>query len=116
MRRIALVGASLALLGGMTVACGGSPEDASEGDFCDAMAKVQDTDDFEDTQDAIDELEDVGTPEDISDEGREGFEIMIDISGDSDSDDEANEKLEDLDEDEQKAVSEFLKYESETCK
>ncbi|QIX25239.1 hypothetical protein ncot_00540 [Nocardioides sp. JQ2195] len=112
MRRLALVGASLALLGGLT-ACGGAPDDASKDDFCDAAKKI-DASSFDDAKDAVEDLNDVGTPEDISDDARDGFEFFVDEVGDADSEDDLP-KDEDLSDDEKKQSEAFFKYITETC-
>ena len=75
MRRV-LVGATMLLVAGMTAACG-APDDASKEDFCDAIEGLNKAgDDFDKNKDAFEELGDTGTPEGISDDGREGFEIL----------------------------------------
>jgi hypothetical protein len=98
---VAGVGALMAVT---LAACGGSPPtNASVEDFCavgdelDGLFSDLADDDFEGFVDAAseaaDRLSDVGTPEDISEDAREGFELMIDI-------------LEDLDADEMQAAQE----------
>lgn len=115
MRRLALVGASLALLGGMTTACGGSPDDASKDDFCEAYKKVGEADSWDDTQDAADKLKDVGTPEEIDGDARDGFEMVLDIVDDADSEDDADEAYDDLDSDDTKKFEAFGKKAQELC-
>lgn len=103
---------------------GGSPKDATESDFCEAWHGNSefDPDDSSDEQaeklrDHGDELSDVGTPESISDEAREGFEIYVDALQDADADDieemESDEEF--YDSDEQKKVEAFFEYAFETC-
>ncbi len=93
-----------ALLAVSLTACGGgssgAPEDASKDDFCEAYLATPDLgDSFGDASaqeqaatltDAletyIDDLKDVGTPEDIPDEARGGFEVSIDAAEDIDED------------------------------
>lgn len=105
-RRLAALSAPALLVLSLT-ACGGgdgsgAPEDASKEDFCKAYeaepefdaAGLQDASPEEQAKaikDALDELVDnfaeVGTPEDIPDDAREGFEISIDKAGDLSQDD-----------------------------
>ncbi len=86
MKRLALVGASLVLVGGMTAACGSSPEDADKDDFCSAMEKFLASEDEDSFKDNKDELKDVGTPKDIDGDARDGFEFMVDIDWDDRND------------------------------
>ncbi len=123
-RPVAAVGAAV-LLGFSLSACGGAPTDASKDDFCDAVNSDALADvDFSDedayldaVQEQAEELEDVGTPDDISDDAREGFEIYVDAIGDLDSDDLENpEDLEgEFSDDENEKVGEFFTYQAETC-
>ena len=88
MRRV-LVGATMLLVAGMTAACG-APDDASKKDFCDAIEGLNKAgDDFDKNKDAFEELGDTGTPDGISDDGREGFEILIDLADEADSNKDA---------------------------
>jgi hypothetical protein len=120
--RIALVAAGLVLVGATTTACGGPPEDASKDEFCDVMVEnnpfdggTPSQDDFDDW---VDELKDTGTPDNISDDARKGFEVMIDAMEDFDVDDA--EAIDDLDEfvddkDDQKAAEKFSLYFVKEC-
>jgi hypothetical protein len=97
MRRTGLVTAGAVLaLGGLT-ACGGSdsdgggssaPDDASKDDFCKAFSglydKVMTGASSEDPSDAIaafkdwaNDMKDVGTPSEMPDDARRGFEVFI---------------------------------------
>lgn len=115
MRRLALVGASLVLFGGLT-ACGGSPDDASKDDFCDAMDKFSKTgDDFDKVQDAAEELGDTGTPEDIDDDARKGFEFIVDKVDDADDEDDLKKTGDDMSKDDKKESEAFGKYYAKTC-
>ena len=115
MRRLALASAGLMLLGGLT-ACGGSPDDASEKDFCKAFEKVSATSDFDKFQDAVDDFSDVGTPKGISEDARKGFEMIVDEAKDADSEKDFEDADKDFSKDEKKQVEEFSKYVGETCK
>jgi hypothetical protein len=124
--KIALLAASLVLVAGTATACGGgAPTDASEKDFCAAITKVGESygDDPEkpaikDIKDSVADLGDVGTPEGIPDDAREGFEIVVDaIAGlDDDASDEDLKKAgEDFSGDDEKKSDAFDEYVSETC-
>ncbi|KAA1427910.1 hypothetical protein [Nocardioides antri] len=107
----------------------GPPADASVEEFCEIVndaswAEGVDTSDNEAVVAALqgwgDELAEVGTPEDIPDDAREGYEIsleQIEALEASDLDKEnAFEELEGkLSEDENEKVEAFTEYESETC-
>lgn len=122
-----------ALVAGVTLsACGasGAPTDASAKEFCttyDSMFDDLDVTDLEDLPDEeemaeslhawADRMQEVGTPEDISDEAREGFELQVEQAGEIDADDLKSDssELEDLDEDEKKGIQAFNTYATETC-
>jgi hypothetical protein len=125
MRRV-LAGAGLVLVAGMTTACGGSPDDASKDDFCKAIHDVPIADDGkvkqDDWDDWLDKINDTGTPEDISNDERDGFETSIDVLGDLDVEEDSEdiskaieEAEDDLDDDEKKNVEKFDDYVNETC-
>jgi len=114
MRRV-LVGATLLLVAGMTAACG-SPEDASKGDFCDAVDNVvSSANDYDKAKDAASELSDVGTPDGISDDAREGFELSIDAFDEAENEKDLEKAQEDLSSDEKKKVQAFGEYVDKTC-
>ena len=114
MRRV-LVGATMLLVAGMTAACG-APDDASKNDFCDAIEGLNKAgDDFDKNKDAFEELGDTGTPDSISDDGREGFEILVDLADEADSTKDAKKAADDLSSDDEKKVEAFGKYVGETC-
>lgn len=88
-------------------ACGGvdAPEDASEDDFCEAFnaqteigAEDSVSDQVDAAQELGDKLEEVGTPDGISDDARKGFESYVEALKDINEDDV--EKLADATEDE----------------
>lgn len=83
MKKTASLAAALLFVGFGTTACGGSkgsaaPEDASKEDFCTALAGFADSEDESKLQDHVDDLTETGTPSDISDDARKGFEYMVD--------------------------------------
>lgn len=125
-----LLTASLVLLGVAAVGCGGggAPTDASEDKFCKELTSLfNDPSQIADMTDkeALDQikawakdLEKVGTPKNISDEGREGFELMVEQVDKLDTDDTAADldKLEEgLSDSEKKASEAFEKYTTDTC-
>lgn len=128
--RTALLAASIALVAGTTVGCGGGPPtDASKADFCGTFddfyadaAKLgedsKDSDIVKALKDVGEKLEEVGTPEDMSDDAREGFELTVQAIKDLD-DDATQEDIEKIDkgfsDDEQKSVDAFDEYLSTTC-
>jgi hypothetical protein len=130
-----LMAATLVLVAGTTVGCGGGDKDgggapaaASEKEFCDTFTAFSEdmagssTDDtkaqIKTAKEGVDKLAEVGTPEGISDDARDGFEIFVDtIKG---IDDDASEKdLQNIDSDlseaDNKKVTAFTTYYSETC-
>ncbi|WP_322937373.1 hypothetical protein [Nocardioides bizhenqiangii] len=108
----------------------GPPTDASQADYCEVIndpAYFEDLDaDSEDQEivDAIqaiaDDLREVGTPEDIPDDARDGFEIQLDAVDDLEADDIAVEGEEDpllagLSDADKEKVEAYRAYETETC-
>ncbi|MDF9718026.1 hypothetical protein INN71_16725 [Nocardioides sp. ChNu-153] len=93
MKRVLSI-AALVLAGGTLSACGGgAPTDASEEDFCSSFESALTTlgeqaeaepDTEVDLGDAIDELESTGTPENIPDDAREGYESLLEALNDAD--------------------------------
>ena len=132
MRRISLVGTP-ALLAVSLTACGGSgtdatgaPDDASVADFCDTFGGLGDLVDAGDDADAaVDaandfaaDLDDVGTPSDVTDDQRDGFEAYVKFLGEVDSSDV--EDLADSDEadvfgDDADNVTGFIQYAITSC-
>ncbi|MDN5746019.1 MAG: PT domain-containing protein, partial [Nocardioidaceae bacterium] len=135
-RPLAAAGAAV-LLGLSLSACGGSPTDASTDDFCDAVQGLSDPDgefvkavkdkDWDAVADAVkkqaNNIEDVGTPKNMSEDARKGWELTLDeakgISGDDikksfeDNKDPFDE--DDLSKDEQKNIDAFQDYQDDTC-
>jgi len=117
-------------------ACGDSasdaPSDASADDFCEAYNATSSTDEdasdsekVDEAHDQADKLIEVGTPEDIDDDAREGFEILVDAVADIEEDDvdninnaESEEDFRDAigaSEDDFEKVVAFLTYAGEAC-
>ena len=129
----ALLVASLVLVGGSAVACGGggasgAPTDASEKDFCEGyqslfsdmsgMTEASDKEIIAKIKDWAATMEKTGTPEDISDDARAGFETTLSLIDDLDDDAKQAdfEKIDDgLSEAETKQVDEFDTYTTDTC-
>jgi hypothetical protein len=106
---------------------GSAPDNASTEDFCDAYLSMLDemmTMDPE-SDDAVtairewgEKLEEVGTPEDIPDDARDGFEVILEALSELDED-STQQDLEDLGGDlsaeEEQASEAFGEYVTETC-
>ena len=127
------------LVGAVTTACGGggAPTDASEKDFCETQSSLLGDlmpDDMTNPELPSDEamakavkdwgaeLEQVGTPEDIPDDARKGFDAVVAQARDIDASDFSIEKLEELEsggkdasEEVQKQAKAFSDYLTETC-
>lgn len=96
-RPLAAAGSAV-LLGLSLTACGSSyPTDASKADFCSAVegafksfAETEGEEptekEWENSQKKFEELGDTGTPENIGDDERKGFEVMVDTITDLDYD------------------------------
>lgn len=127
----AMLTASLVLVGASAVGCGGMggpPSDASEKEFCTAVNSLFDDIDLseepsqKETVAAVKkwgkEMEKVGTPEGLSDEGRKGFEVMVEEMAEI-KDDATAEDLDEIDKDlsksDNEAVDVFDDYMTETC-
>lgn len=105
----------------------GPAADASEDDFCGAFSdeSLGDVaeDDFEAQADALhdyaDALEDVGTPEDIPDDARKGYEVLLeayrDIEAGDLEDEDAQAELEEKYKDDEDDIEAFFTYATEKC-
>jgi hypothetical protein len=122
--------AALTLVVGAAAACGvDSPTDATVEEFCETYQSVF-TDAVVLGEDPSagesvafmkawgDRLQEVGTPEDIPDQAREGFEVTVealqDLDDDASMDDIANLE-QGLDEEAQAAGQAFAEYVGQTC-
>jgi len=89
MKKTAALATSLLLVGFGATACGGSdkgadaPKDASKEDFCAALKSFDGTDEIE-VADHLDEMKEVGTPADMPDDARKGFEFLVDHAAEID--------------------------------
>ena len=137
------VSAAALLAGAVAAACGpgggvgGAPTDASEKEFCQTQSSLlqdlmpadmskpelpSDEQMAEAVKDWAKEIEEVGTPEDISDDARKGFESIVEQANEIDASDFSIEKLEQLEAGGKDASAEarkqadaFEKYLTETC-
>lgn len=115
--RYALAATALTLVVATASACGGgAPEDASKGDFCKQAAKIRGVKTADDLKEWAKDSEDVGTPKDIKDDEREGFEILIDFAKDVEEDKDGNPKEPDTSDDEDKKLKAFNAYVADKCK
>lgn len=117
--------AILSMLG--LAACGGgstdvdAPTDASVEDFCGAYVSLFTEGDVEaikgeDITSWGEELEQVGTPEELSEDERAGFEILVSFAGDVDADaDLADIEDPDVSDDEQEQLDAFISYTATAC-
>jgi hypothetical protein len=129
----ALLAASLVLVGGSAVACGGddaggAPTDASEKDYCasyqslftdmSSMADASDKEIIAKIKDWAATMQETGTPKDMPKDARAGFETTISLIDELGDDARAKdfEKIdEDLSETETKQVDDFDTYTTDTC-
>jgi hypothetical protein len=138
--RLTLTSAVL-LVGAVTAACGGggsgAPSDASEDGFCEAANSLltdlmpddmsapevpSDEDMAQAVKDWGTRMEEVGTPDDIPDDAREGFEAVIAQIEEIEASDFSAENLEELgnggaeaSEEVQRQAEAFGDYVTETC-
>ncbi|NHC23509.1 hypothetical protein G6553_10045 [Nocardioides sp. IC4_145] len=138
--RRAVATTSLLLIAPFAAACGGgdddeasaAPQDASSEDFCDAYTSIFDSllaapsDSSQDQQEeaAVDALKDwsermreVGTPEDLPEDARKGFELVLDEASDIDdvSDLQDLEDSQDYSEAEQEQAQALNTWITENC-
>ena len=120
--KIGMVAASLVLVAGGATACSSS---ASKEDFCNgyedfiqALIEAEGENYGEKLKDAASDFEDVGTPDDIPDDAKEGLEIVMDRIQEIDDDatpEDVQNLDQDLSEDEQKKADAFEEYLQKTC-
>ena len=121
-----LLALSLTACGGGGSDAGGAPDDASSEDFCAAFSDFPADFDSDDTGAAVgaaneygDNLVEVGTPADFSDEARNGFEIYVGFLQDVNEDDvkelEDSESPEDIFGDDGADVTAFIDDAATAC-
>jgi hypothetical protein len=133
--KLGLLAAGLVLVAGGAVGCGddgdggggGGSDAASKADFCQSFQDFYDdltsiTGEEENLgkilKDAAQNIEDTGTPEDISDDAKEGLQLVLDQINELPDDATAEDigGLEsDLSEDEQAKSDAFTEYLEKTC-
>jgi len=128
----ALLVASLVLIAGTTVGCGGDdgpPTDASKDEFCGVFddmltelgalaADAEPAEAVKALKKAGDQLAEVGTPEDMSDTARDGYQIILDDIENLDDDatrDDVSSLGGDVSESDKKSMDAYEKYLSDTC-
>lgn len=118
------IAAGVMLLGGMSTACGDeaddTPDDPSTAEFCGAMEAGPDDGrpSQDELDDWVDELRNTGTPADLTEDERNGFESIVEAMDDADVDDfDEESQLEDLvrDEDDREDAEKFFTYYVRTC-
>lgn len=135
-KRYAGAASAAVLLAFSLTACGGAPTDASSEDFCKAYngqtealeaidpegsPESQAGDLVDALKDYAEKLDEVGTPENISDEAREGFEITVEELGDLDADDvqkaieDGNAEFAEVSKDDEEKAAAFDEYASKEC-
>jgi hypothetical protein len=135
-RPLATAGATVLLALSLTACGGGAPSDASVEDFCDTAADTLSNEfltayqekDYDKIADLLkktaERAADVGTPDDIPDDAREGFELQLEAyeeldAGDVEKGFEAETGKEpfagEFSDDELKKVQAFSTYQAETC-
>ena len=133
---VLLIGAAASACGGGGTG-GGAPTDASEKEFCQTQSSLledlmpadltnpelpSDEKMAKAVKDWAKKIEDVGTPEDISDDARKGFEAIVEQANEIDASDFSIEKLEQLEAggkdasaEAKKQAAAFEKYLTDTC-
>lgn len=113
------------LLASALAACGGSPDAASTKDFC-ATWSADSGNDLAGVHARAKALEEVGTPDDIDDDARDGFEVFVKQLGSIDQDqlEQLDQAVADtasladvygIDEDDAADVVAFFDYVNQTC-
>jgi hypothetical protein len=133
--KLGLVAASLILVAGGAVACGddgdgggGGGDNTSTADFCGALKDFED--DFSQAdptkdlkgyikalKDAADKLDGVGTPDDMPDDAKAGFDLTIKTIGDLDDDATLDDlaKIGDVSDADQKKIDALDTYITKEC-
>ncbi len=114
--------AGLVLVLGGAAGCGGdepssAPDDASQEDFCRVYAGIEadEGDDLESARDAVERLLEVGTPEDMPDDARSGFETLGELVRGAGDDADLETLGEDLGQQAQDDFLALIGYVTRTC-
>ncbi|MBM9458714.1 hypothetical protein JK386_02255 [Nocardioides sp. zg-536] len=132
-RPFAVLGATALLSLGLT-ACGGYPTDASAKDFCGSVQDVFDATiavegeeptkkEWEKIQKAYEDLGETGTPKNIGEDEREGFEVVVDAITDLDydeakksfGDEDGEDGIPGVSKDDDKKADKFFEYLTTEC-
>ncbi|MGA8258174.1 MAG: hypothetical protein WB767_16520 [Nocardioides sp.] len=102
--------------GGRTSSVGDAPNDAQVEEFCATFQESNDVTDGAGIKAFADKLAAVGTPDDLTDEQREGFEVFVGVAQGVDEGSTLDE-LEDPDvsDEEEAAVTAFIGYATTNC-
>lgn len=133
-RPLVAAGAAVLLALSLTACGGGHPTDASAKDFCAAVTEAgtvasevegdEPTEtEWKKIQKSYEELGEVGTPEDIKDAERNGFEVMVDAVTGLDYDDakkafgseDGDDSIPGVSKDDEKDVDAFFEYAGTAC-
>lgn len=114
--------AGLALVLGGATACGSdepsaAPDDASQEDFCQVYSEIEadEGDDLDSAKEAVEQLVEVGTPDDIPDDARAGFETLGELVQEAGDEADLETLGEDLGQEAQGNFLAFIGYVTETC-
>lgn len=116
-RPLAALTAALVMGPALAACAEEAPTDAAPEDFCGAFRILADADSGADFREFGQQLERVGTPSDITNDGRAGFEVVVRVAQTLDED-ATLEELEDpnVSSREAQQATEFLDYGSTTCR
>lgn len=124
--RLALIGASLALVGGLAAGCGGddSSNDSAKGNdagdeknvtaFCDANREAGTATDLKALQGAVGEIED-NLLDDISDDARAGFDVLKETVEKAESEKDLATFQKDLSKKDMEQIQAYNEYGEKLC-
>jgi hypothetical protein len=91
-------------------------EETSISDFCDVIEEMDESEDTaEDPTIVSDALRDAGTPEDMTDDEKDGRELLIDIGDDAEDGPAAEQAVQELDAADQAKLKAFIDYIGKVC-
>jgi len=119
------IAAAIVLIGGIFGAIaliGGDDDDdkkdeeTSVADFCDVIKEMDSSEGTADDPTIVsDALRDAGTPKDMTDDEKDGRELLIDIGDDSEDGPAAEKAVQELEEDDTAKVQAFITYIGKAC-
>ena len=118
MRMLLGRGMLLAVVSGMVLAgCGseGIPTDASVKEFCKAGDKFSTATKFSEGVKAANGLHDTGTPRDIPDKARDGFELVVKLVGEAKDQKDLETRYNKLSATDKKSIEALDAYIGKTC-